>query len=445
MCGNFLVILFCLTTHVDAVINRHTNEKSQPYEYFNTKTLYDRVRGKLPNDHSEVPKGCNLVHIVLLSRHGSRYPGKEDYEIMKTFYDITAILNSTGNAELSFKYLQKLRNWKIWFDDTVDDETLAPTGYSEIHGITRRLAKAFPEILSKEKLDANKYRIISSNTTRTIQSSKAFLDGIFNTAKSRPNIEIDDMLLHSDQHCRKWIKSVRENLTVTVEAQKFLNSSYVSSIVEKVSKRLGIQQSHLSNELIQFLKKEGCAEQEWATGKPSPWCSVFEKPDLQVLEYYEDLENYFTKSFPHKVNYKQSCQLKNFILSALNNASSDSELLGHFLFGHSFTLMSTMTEMKLIQNDGPFTSANYLQKKNRKYRTSFYTPGSANVIFLLYECGEDKKKKLKIFMNEKFINMPLDKPAGELWDLDDALEYYRFKNQKNCQWRKICDKIDNTL
>ena len=45
----------------------------------------------------------------------------------------------------------------------------------------------------------------------------------------------------------------------------------------------------------------------YQTVTSSPWCNVFSNSDLQVLEYAEDLQNYWKDGYGYPLNYEQAC------------------------------------------------------------------------------------------------------------------------------------------
>lgn len=48
-------------------------------------------------------------------------------------------------------------------------------------------------------------------------------------------------------------------------------------------------------------------EKSWTLDKISPWCGVFSKDDLRVLEFYNDLEYYYQFNYDKKINDLIGC------------------------------------------------------------------------------------------------------------------------------------------
>lgn len=55
-------------------------------------------------------------------------------------------------------YSQEIRRWKNWYDPQLKKD-LAPTGYSEMVGLSKRFAGKFPEILADADSNTDKYRL----------------------------------------------------------------------------------------------------------------------------------------------------------------------------------------------------------------------------------------------------------------------------------------------
>lgn len=48
-------------------------------------------------------------------------------------------------------------------------------------------------------------------------------------------------------------------------------------------------------------------DKAWALSHRSPWCAAFIKNELLLLEYIDDLENYYDSGFGHYLNLKLGC------------------------------------------------------------------------------------------------------------------------------------------
>ncbi|XP_039253883.2 multiple inositol polyphosphate phosphatase 1-like [Styela clava] len=447
-CSIFVVLAMCyFSNHANGFCSSDfDNDDEYPYKYYQTKTLYTTTRGDI--SHKDRPKNCTPERIVILIRHGSRHPGEDETDIFESFVELAKKVNITGNAEMCQKDLQKIQKWKNWHVPSLHKD-LAVTGVQELQGLAQRFSKTFPEIFSGENLDSTKHRFISSNTRRTTQSADAFINRLYlNSTKTRPTVEINDELIKFYDYCKKYLREIDNNDTVTEDVDTFMEGPIITRIADMVARRLGIPRNDITNELVDEIRKEGCAEEEWATGQDSVWCKAFTKEDLQAFEYGEDMDDYLEKSFGHKINHRQSCKLKDLIVSFLKESLPDEnnkDNIGLFGFGHSTTMMSLLTEMRLIRDEGRLGSDEYPEKRTRTFRASIYTPGAANIAFVVYKCAENERK-IQIFLNEKLIRMPLDHPTNDpdgLWDLEELVQY--FDGDDTCNWDDICENEEQIL
>lgn len=50
-------------------------------------------------------------------------------------------------------------------------------------------------------------------------------------------------------------------------------------------------------------------EKAWTVTKLSPWCAVFSKEELRILEYREDLDYYYKAGYGREINARLGCPL----------------------------------------------------------------------------------------------------------------------------------------
>lgn len=50
-------------------------------------------------------------------------------------------------------------------------------------------------------------------------------------------------------------------------------------------------------------------EKAWDISRLSTWCSVFSKDEMKVLEYLDDLDNYYYSGPGREINSKLGCNL----------------------------------------------------------------------------------------------------------------------------------------
>lgn len=119
----------------------------------------------------------------------------------------------------------------------------------------------------------------------------------------------------------------------------------------------------------------------------SPWCSVFDRNQMMIMEYGQDLETYYLSGPGHEINVMLGCYVVKHLMESLTNfiETKDFDKKAHFLFGHDATLNMMMAYMKTYKDIYPLEVDNDYLLNNRKYRDSLHTPFSANLAVVLYE------------------------------------------------------------
>lgn len=411
-----------------------------PYRYHNWWTLYDTVVGELPKLEDRAPAECTPVHLVMVLRHGSRYPGTSFARYFDSFEELSNNLNTTKEAKLCEKDLKDIQKWTNWYDPSMKAD-ISPTGEKEMKGIARRFTQLLPEVLSNAGSQSEKFRFVVTEIERTTQSAEAFASELFkDNPAAKVNIEIKEQLLRYYMHCQKAIMEVVENETALDECHKYMGGPLMEQVAQNFADNLGVPRDQFDIDFLNQIMVDGCPFEEVAIGRRSAWCLAFSTDDFKVGEYGGDIQSYTKRSYAHEINYEQACELRYFILSALKNASMEknASILGHFGFTHAPTCTTLMTSMRLIEDEGVLKADEYQERADRKYKTSYLSPLSANIAFALYKCGASDDMKIQIILNENILRMPLGDPNADiLWDLEEALNYYNFYDGK-CDWNKVC-------
>ena len=128
----------------------------------------------------------------------------------------------------------------------------------------------------------------------------------------------------------------------------------------------------------------------------SVWSSVFSLSDLEVLEYYSDIKQWWTRGYAFPINYQQSCPLIQDAFTYINSAvegdkGNTSYVKGLFQFGHAETTTPFLTLLGLYKDDYALDSHNYRLGSNRKFKSTRISPFAANVGMVLYKCETDRK------------------------------------------------------
>ncbi|XP_076822214.1 multiple inositol polyphosphate phosphatase 1-like isoform X2 [Clavelina lepadiformis] len=410
-----LLLVCCISgLALQCANSRLCSTNSKPYDLFGTKTLYENVAGDLPNQRARAPKRCSPIFVYGLIRHGARYPGNDAVIELRKLKELTKSINVTGKATLCKKDLEAIRNWKIWTDE-YNDSNLTAYGANEMKQLALRLQQFLPEILSAGR-PASKFRFTSTESMRTIDSMEAFVESLSQGSfrdeiKNFTEIVTEEIDPINDENCNRYVREVDDNDNITEEYDKFVEGPIVTQMSRGIARRLGVPSSMITNDVVNRLYDDGCYSEQWVTGKNAPWCNVFSKKDLKLMEYGSDVEDYPERGYKFPVTYLQNCFLSKEIVNMVKKAGDDDlrekeqNVLARFRFAHTSNIVTLAANLNLYSDEpGPTADAFYSQQ-NRAFRMSYFSPSAANLVFVLYRCeiGKRTRYTVQVYWNEKLL------------------------------------------
>ena len=342
--------------------------------------------------------GCEPVHINMVIRHGSRYPGSHRVKKMK---ELLEKINRFFPSNSTFRYNGLTLPWSIPPDilNSASKE-MSALGSEEMYFIAKRFLARFPSVLKHGYSNTN-YSFVATDKLRSSQSATAFAQGLFEgtghlgLAKFRPvavkssGSYDDDVVLRIFEACTKWQKITAKRNS---EYRKFLNGPEMRRVARDIAKRLGLTKKiTLRPDMVleMFLM---CAFGIQTDSADSSWCAVFEEADFKVVEYLSDLKLYWDRSYGRKINYKMACPLYVEITDTFESFLKQGKPHGIFRFAHTGTLIPLLTMLGLYNDSVPPRADNFNQQANRTFRVSELVPMSGNVAFVLYKCKRDSAK-----------------------------------------------------
>jgi multiple inositol-polyphosphate phosphatase/2,3-bisphosphoglycerate 3-phosphatase len=168
------------------------------------------------------------------------------------------------------------------------------------------------------------------------------------------------------------------------------------------------------------------------------WCSVFSDEDLEVLEYYDDINQYYRHSYGNEISYKTNCPLVADIIDSLKAFVTKNLSYPYGIF--RFTHIGTMTALQSIlgmYNDSVHLKANnFADNSNRMFRTSKNVPMAANMAFVLYKCDKEPNYMIQILMNERPAVLPCCNNSS-LCSFKTFMSCYEAIG-KNCDFDAMC-------
>lgn len=94
---------------------------------------------------------------------------------------------------------------------------------------------------------------------------------------------------------------------------------------------------------------DACRYQKaWSVTELSPWCAVFSKEELRVLEYREDLEYYYKAGYGRDINTRLGCPLLH-------------DMMGHFWY---YNATSSIANVSFLALEIPRITENPIKLSN---------------------------------------------------------------------------------
>ncbi|OCT71378.1 multiple inositol polyphosphate phosphatase 1 isoform X1 [Xenopus laevis] len=405
--------------------------------FFGTKTRYEEVNPFLQKNpllvigkQDLLPNTCTPLKIVTVIRHGTRYPTNEQIQKMKKMHDL--ILKQKG---IRSELVEELQQWEMWYDDWMDGQ-LVKKGEQDMRNLAYRLASLFPLLFSEDKLKQSKMTFTTSSKHRCVDSTKSFISGLVNDYFRFPQTPesglneltymepvINDTLMRFFDHCPKFLVEVEDNDTALHEVDKFKQSPEMKKVIQKLSALLDVPEQELSADLIQVAFFICSFELAIRNIVDSPWCSLFDEEDARVLEYLNDLKQYWKRGYGYDINSRSSCHLFQHIFQHLETAVTESKssqqvsmpVVMHF--GHAETLLPFLTLLGLFKDETSLKAENFISQIERKFRSGHIVPYASNLAFVLYLCDMTEtpndmtetpreKYQVQLLLNEQLLHFP---------------------------------------
>ncbi|KAM9848029.1 multiple inositol polyphosphate phosphatase 1-like [Aulostomus maculatus] len=423
-------------------------------KYFSTKGRYEEVNPYLLEDILAVNRSilqlpseqCREIHLTAIIRHGTRYPTSKNVKKMQTLYQL--VKNSASGKESWLREIQT--QWTMWYTEDMDGR-LVQKGVNDLKNLAVRLSKLFPSLVSEENLQNGLFQFISSSKHRCVNSTLSFKAGLtelWAIEDQEFDHTVNDTLMRFFDQCTRFLQEVVYNSSAVVEVDKFKQGSEMRRVLKKIADHLGVPQSLITHDVAQAAL-DLCAYEFSIKAVNSPWCSLFDEDDSKVMEYANDLLEFWKRGYGYDINSKSSCILFHDVFNRLNNVAHENRSGQQvneavtIQIGHADTLLPLLALLGFFKDSEALTSINYATQTQRSFRTSYMLPYAANLILVLYDCGEGDLR-LQTLLNEKPVTFPgltdLQRATTPLYQ--DVKELYSELLQ-GCDFETECQLFNN--
>ncbi|XP_077527735.1 multiple inositol polyphosphate phosphatase 1-like [Haemaphysalis longicornis] len=422
-----------------------------PSTLFGTKTSYAHATGLNSKKSSEIRfKGCKPILLMLFMRHTTRYPNKKDIrkfnERLPLIRDNIVEAFGNGSGYMCDKHISWLEMWEPQWNES-DENQVTKSGIKETEKIATRLQKMFPKLL-RNKFSLSDYSIQATTRIRTQDTASAFLRALLKEKeykkyrKSRHAMSLNDSLLSFNSVCEEKLEKQGVKQKESEEEKKFLNSTEVRTMVEAVSQRTGVNLSIGDVKLMAKMCAFEVAHEGW-----SPFCHVFDGPDLDLLEYAADLEDYEEDAYGDERNAALACVLFEEMVEKIRaklqweftgKRHHHGELKASLYFTHAGPMKRLFAGLGLGKSEPPLRAEDYCGRgRQRSWRSSRMAPFSANFALVLFQCRDANFYVLSL-LNEQIIKLPGCRHY--LCPLRDFLTTYAPRGMEKCDLDRICRK-----
>ncbi|KAK9885332.1 hypothetical protein WA026_010832 [Henosepilachna vigintioctopunctata] len=285
-----------------------------PVLHFASKTAYQIVYGKRANQ--DIPE-CTPVQIWSINRQGTTLPTDQEIRRLKGLENLRMEILKNYDDRRSFPYkgrlcnqdLDLLRRWR-WNDTlgATKEKVLTTQGIEDAKFLARRFKSKFGNLLNQQYRE-NYYNFqYDTSDYKTHDTYQAYIEGLFDLNKSfmvHANTDMSERTLPPG-YCKTWSREVENNNRTYSEYERFKLRPDYMQMVRDVYKKLGFR--YTLNEAIVRDMYDMCRyEKAWYLNDPSPWCSVFTRKQLELLEYAEDLQDYYYSGYGREQNAKVGC------------------------------------------------------------------------------------------------------------------------------------------
>ncbi|XP_072168339.1 multiple inositol polyphosphate phosphatase 1-like [Diadema setosum] len=399
---------------------------------------------------------CQPAGVYVVHRHGTRYMSVGDIE------DYNSILTrmKTEGVNDNFAYLLDIPD--NLYPISMEGE-LHPAGFDEMRGLGERIRARVPELFSGN--DLGNFIFQATCKQRTIDSAFGYIEGLLeagavcNVTGKTPSkdtvtcrnmttgdVEVlvidqieqsrDDRVLKFYDYCDKFIVTVDENDTAVIENTKFGRGAEMIAVHQSVAAKLAPAGSSAPfNMTIDELEvlNHMCGY-ETAYNGSSLWCNLFTDDEKRVIEYYLDLDQYWTEGYGHEINYEIACPLVDDVVSYLERVLNRGTPKGAFKFAHSSTLQPFLTILGLYKDSPKLMADNYNVSINRIWASGRISPMGGHLAFHFFRCPNNDHRVL-VQHNE----LPIQVGAcQDLFCPYNTVVTHLTESSNGCSWDKIC-------
>ncbi|KAJ7077123.1 phosphoglycerate mutase-like protein [Mycena belliarum] len=348
-----------------------------------------------------LPAGCAVEQVMLMGRHGSRFPlsGERPY-----ITNLTAKLARAADAVQKARLPKSMAFLKDGYTSTLGVNDLTAPGRLQLfqHGVDFRLR--YPDLAAPV--------VLAGNQDRVVESAQWFAQGFFGRAWANGSafetIQEDAVTVSwitPMDTCPKWQYKYGQS---AVDAWGAVYLPPITKRLNKLVPGVNFTDGDAHGALY------ACAYDQAAHGV-SPWCAVFTADEILDFEYELDLlmDGAFGYNLPGLMGPTLGTLFVNKLIERFTNATGAAQEM-YLEFGHDTTIDMALAALGLAKDTPPLPPRGPVPA-HRAFRTSTQVPFGATMVFERFSCPSSSSSshsspspgpQIRLLLNNGLLPLP---------------------------------------
>ncbi|PWN34218.1 phosphoglycerate mutase-like protein [Meira miltonrushii] len=406
--------------------------------------------------YRQIDEQCTIEKVIIIHRHGSRYPTSSPTEGAPYFGQLIANATAAKNLSVSGP-LAFLSNWTY----KLGAELLVPQGAQEEFNSGIKHYYDYGALYNETK-NLAKPVIRTTSESRMLESAQYWTAGFFGL--NAPNMIDLQVILEGDgfNNTLAPYDTCNNSNTITV------GDTYLTPVWEKIYlKDAAARLQKYVQSGFNVTTKEAygmqslCAYETVGLGY-SQFCELFTEEEWKGFEYFLDLQFQGDYGFMSPNGKAQGIGLAQDILARLTNSTVPADQVTtqnttilpvpnnqtiYADFTHDDNVLSTLTALNFTQVAGEYLPANSMDER-RTFVLSHITPFAARLVFEIASCKGSDEKIIRTILNDALV--PMDEGQGcaghanGTCNLNDFIKYQNENAYKAANFDTACFGTNGT-
>ncbi|EEH41663.2 3-phytase A [Paracoccidioides lutzii Pb01] len=369
----------------------------------------------------DIPVGCTVTFVQVLSRHGARYPTKNK---SSTYSQLIKRIQDRTKTYLSEFAVLETFNYQLQTDD------LTPFGESQLTDSGIKFYRRYQHLTKKSKIF-----IRASGSPRVIVSAEKFIEGFYQEKLRDPTATDKDakpsvaVILSEDPGSNNTLEhgncDLFEETKPSHVVQKEFAKVFASPILNRFSSHL-IGSNLDVADIVHLM--DLCSFHTVAFTPDartiSPLCNLFSNEEWTQYDYYNTLGKYYGFGAGNPLGASQGVGFVNELISRLTSKPvSDSTSVNHTLdsdpktfplglplyadFGHDNTMTSIFTALGIFNDTQPLSNSTVQGPSETKgFSASWIVPFAARAYIEKMECDSTpvaREPLVRVVINDRVV------------------------------------------